>query len=380
MKKILILIVVIFLNYSGFAQRSFTKNPIPVTNINPYHTHINSSARTTAIGDTDVLSNIPDTVGLVLYPLGIKDSGYVIGTNFWGDKAFAEQYTFNGADSSMSIIGVFAQFGGTVSTASAQTVNFTLWSQGPRQMIGANLYYNGFPDLVADSVIVPVTSLGIGAAADTMKMHLFAAPSHVFSGPFFVGYSMNYNFMALTGDTIGLASSKNGVREGAASSLDAVFYYNDTFIYNNEIVVSDTEINTILNVQNATMEADSMWHDNYTDNDSLYNNLAIYPIVMIQAPTAVKGINRNNFTFYGNYPNPATDNTNIRFSLATNTNVTIQIMDMSGRVVNTIHEPNLYAGENIIPVNTSGMPAGDYIYLIRTTDGSGIASKMTVNH
>ncbi len=368
MKKIFILSIAIVMNFSSFAQRSFTKNAQPLNSIDPNNylsLHADNFEKTTATGDTIRLSNIADTAKLVIYPLGTIDSGYVTGTNFWGDQAFAEQYSFNGADSSMSIIGVFAQFGGNVNPSSAKTINFNLWGQGGRQMIGANLYYNGFPDNVIDSVTVPVTKLGIGTTVDTLKKFLFPTPSKRLSGPFFVGYNINYNFFSLNGDTIGLASSGNNVRKGLAYSVEVVFPFGDTVV------------NVINNVQNATLESDGKWHDNYTDNDSLFNNLAIYPIVVIGTPTNVKGVTRNNFTFFGNYPNPAVNNTNIKFSLSNNASVTIQIMDMSDRIIKTMQETNLSAGEHIIPVNTSDMPAGDYLYLIRTSCGDGIASKMT---
>jgi hypothetical protein len=53
-------------------------------------------------------------------------------------------------------------------------------------------------------------------------------------------------------------------------------------------------------------------------------------------------------------------------------------MDMTGHSINTISESGLSAGEHIVPVNTSALPAGNYLYIIHTSGGDGIASKMTV--
>ena len=133
----------------------------------------------------------------------------------------------------------------------------------------------------------------------------------------------------------------------------------------------------MINVQNATMESDNTWYDNYTQNDSLYNDLAIFPIVKIGGPTSV-GITKKNLTFFGNYPNPATDQTNIRFSLAAGTDVTIQVMDMTGKTLKIITQNKLAAGEHIIPVDISGFAAGNYLYLVHTADGAGVASELTV--
>ena len=88
---------------------------------------------------------------------------------------------------------------------------------------------------------------------------------------------------------------------------------------------------------------------------------------------------KNGITFYGNFPNPAVNNTNIQFSIATATHVTITITDMAGRTINTIQQNNLTAGQHIVPVNTRDLSAGDYLYIIRTANGSGMASKMTIS-
>ena len=104
----------------------------------------------------------------------------------------------------------------------------------------------------------------------------------------------------------------------------------------------------------------------------------MFPIVKVGTPVSVKGITRNNLTFFGNYPNPATDMTNIKFSLVNSTSVTVTIMDMAGHTVNIINKANLAAGENTITVNTSSLPSGDYLYIVHTASGDGIASKMTI--
>ncbi len=139
---------------------------------------------------------------------------------------------------------------------------------------------------------------------------------------------------------------------------------------------TDTLVDTVVNVQNATLTSDGNWHDNYTDNDSIYNDLAIFPIVVISAPDGVKGITKKNLTFYGCYPNPASNNTNIKLSLTKSADITIQIMDMNGRILSTITQSNLATGEHIIPVSTSALPAGDYLYFIHTSGGDGVASKL----
>lgn len=339
---------------SALAQRGHT-TATPLATSTPV-------SRITAIGDTAVMANVAAGSALTLFSVG-RDSGYVTGTNYWNDKAFAERYSFSGRDSSVRVIGVIARFGGTVSPASTKAVTFTIWDQSDRVLISEDAAYNGFPRTVKATHTVPVTALGVGT--DTLKMHLFTTPSPILTAPFFAGYSINYDFNSLNGDTIGLATTADSVRIGVKYTIDVTFPYGDTLA------------TFVRNVQNATMYADGKWHDNYTDNYRLFSNLAIYPIVTIGAPSGTAGIIRSNFTLYGNYPNPAINATDIRLSLPMRADVTVQIMDMAGRTVSTISQPQLAPGLHNIAVNTATLAAGDYIYLIRSGN-DGIAGKMTV--
>jgi len=354
MKKIYVLLLATFMGFAGFAQKSSQRHIAAGEG-----TAMPSYARTTATGDTVTMSNT-GTSGLVLYSAG-ADSGYLRGTNYWGDKAFAERYDFSGADSTLKLIGAVARFGGRVNTASTKSLTFNLWGVGGRQYITAGTFYSGFPSGFVLGHTVPLTDITPGFT----QQFMFNAQAYL-TGSFFFGYDINYAFSALNGDTIGAYTSPDGSRTSAATYLNVT------------VSGSDTTVDTIINVQNATQWTDGNWHDNYTDNDSLFNNLAIYPIVTVWHPTGVKGITRKELTFYGSYPNPANDQTNIRLSLSTQADLTIQLTDMAGRIVNTITQRHLTAGEHTIPVNTSSLPAGEYIYLVTTSKGDGVASKITV--
>jgi Secretion system C-terminal sorting domain len=366
MKKLYILTIALGMSMSVIAQkRSAVAETVTVVNKGVPSFNGGANLRTTAVGDTVTLYNIPDTATITLYKLGTIDSGYVTGTNYWGDKAFAERYV-NDSGNIMQVIGVVALFGGHVNPASTTSIMFKIWDQGANEPITATRFYNGFPNNVLTSLSVPFTHLGIGTTADTIKSYFFANGTTGITGSFFAGYSMNYSFSALSGDLIGLTSSANGERL-PVTDFSLAYHVSD---------FGDTVLDTVINVQNATMWADNTWHDNYTDNDSIKNNLAIYPIVVLGFPTSVKGITKNNFTFYGNYPNPVESSTNFKLSLAAGADVNIQIMDMSGRVISTTNATNLSAGEHVIALNTVGLAAGEYLYLIRTSQGDGIAGKM----
>ncbi|MCF8451442.1 MAG: T9SS type A sorting domain-containing protein [Taibaiella sp.] len=363
MKKISIVAVALLLTCSASAQKTMHGHePQPVRSTR-------YAAKTTAIGDTLTLTNIgaTDTTRL-LYMHTASGSGPTTGTNSFNDKGFAERYYFNAEDSSVKIIGVVTQFGGAVNPASAKTVTLKAWSQGSPQMITARTYYEGFPATLMDSIVVPVSQLGIGTTADTMKTFMFAAPTGFLSDAFFVGYTINYNFLTLDGDTVGLKTSTDGNRTAAYSRIK----------YNKNSAGDTLSVDTLINVQNATLWTDNQWHDNYTQNDSLYNNLAIFPIVVTGAPTGITSVFGKGLTLFGASPNPATNNTSISFSVAERSSVSVCIADINGRIVIADNAGELEAGKHTISVSTDALPAGDYIYLVRTTGGQGIAGKLVI--
>lgn len=357
MEQTLVLFFTAALNIFGFGSRHATQSQHI---INP------NAAKTTAAGDTLALTNINASDTLTIYSYGI-DSGYVTGPNVYGDRGFAERYEINGSDSSVKIIGVMSQFGGHVNAASTQTINFKIWGLSSQIAVTSSLAYNSFPLGGLDTLTVPVTQLGIGTTVDTVKSFLFPRPTDTIQGAFFVGYDMTYNFSTLI-DTFGLYSTQDGARTAP--------WYN--IITNIDDFTNDTTYDTVIIVQNATLWSDNVWHENYTQNDSIKNNLAIYPIVIIGQPTGINGVTRNNLTFFGNYPNPATSQTNIKFSLSKNADVTLKLTDMQGHIINTIQLNAQGIGEHVINLSTSELATGNYFYSIITSGGDAIASQLSV--
>ena len=364
MRNIYLLFVTLFLVSSANAQRIAKVSSCSVKAV-AAASGDRSAARTTAAGDTLTLKHIAPADSLTIYKL--DSGGYVTGTNYWGDKAFAERYDFNDdTGRSMKVIGLVALFSGNITPASAKNITFTVWSEGAKQMISASRYFRGFPGAVLDTLTVPVTRLGIGATVDTPKQFFFATPTTDYLTSFFIGYSINYSYTSLGGDTLGLASTLNGDRSPA---VDYSLSYN--------VSAFDTTLDTFFNVQNAVMQADGKWYDNYAQNDSIRNNLAIYPIVISGSTASVKGITHNALTLFGAYPNPVTEGANIRFALTRGADVVVRLMDMAGRTVGVVSEGKMSAGAHETYLDMSSMPAGDYIYIVNTSAGDGMGGKIT---
>lgn len=78
------------------------------------------------------------------------------------------------------------------------------------------------------------------------------------------------------------------------------------------------------------------------------------------------------------WPNPATNEVNIGFSLMKGANVTIELYDVTGRILKSIDKYNLTPGSHAYPLELSGINAGNYIYLIRSNEGVLYQGKISI--
>ncbi len=364
MKKSILIALACCLGLGSFAHKATNKHAVQqLRSTKTYGYSNHSDLRTTGLGDTLVLSNVVTGDTPTLYLAGGLDSGYVSGTDVYEDMGFAERYDFNSADSSLKVLGVVALFGGKYKPTSTKTVTFYTWSVGPRDSTNMPYILSGLPNYALDSVNVSITHLGIGASdtvSDTFKSFMFTTPTNFLFGSFFVGYTINYSYGSLAGDTIGVYTTRDGHRASA-----------------DYIPLGGGD--TLVNDQNATLYGDGTgWHDNVWDNFFMDIDYYMFPIVKVGAPNSVKGITKNNFTFFGNYPNPSVNNTNIKFSLSMPADVIVTVTDQSGKVVKTIKENGLTTGMHLLNVVTSDLAAGNYVYIVRTSSGDGIASQLSV--
>jgi hypothetical protein len=368
MKKLFLLTITAGLALSSFAQvakRPFSGAYTTKTFTAPAIE--NALYKTTTVGAVDTLSHITAADTIAVYDAGNagSDSGYVSGMDEYEDRGYAERYDFNGTDSTLQVIGLIYEFTGTINPSSTKNVNFKVWSVGAQALIDGtvspNVFYSGLPNTVLTSDNVSYLHIGVGTPAgnpDTAKIHIFTTPTAYLSTSFFVGFELTYTWAGAAGDTIGLLTTLDGERTSA--------------IYN----VSGTD--TVVNDVNVSEYSDNTWHDNAVENFGIQNNFVLFPLVKVGHGLSVAGVTNKNLTFYGNYPNPAITSTNVKFSLLNSSDVTIEVMDMNGRTINTINQKGLSAGEHIINLSTTNMPSGDYVYVIHASKGGGIASKFTV--
>ncbi len=61
------------------------------------------------------------------------------------------------------------------------------------------------------------------------------------------------------------------------------------------------------------------------------------------------------------YPNPTTENTTLSFNLKENSNVSVYVYSITGRLVKTITEKNVSAGSQLLTIDSNDLPNGTYI-------------------
>lgn len=85
-------------------------------------------------------------------------------------------------------------------------------------------------------------------------------------------------------------------------------------------------------------------------------------------PTGFADLNDSNLNKVSVYPNPVADNANICVNTTPNTNVTINIYDMKGSLVNSMTR-NSGNGELSCSLNAANLPMGTYIVKVNTVTG-----------
>lgn len=78
------------------------------------------------------------------------------------------------------------------------------------------------------------------------------------------------------------------------------------------------------------------------------------------------------------YPNPAQDNTMVEFSLEQQDNITVDVMDLTGKVVQQVYTGDLGMGTHRFPVNTAELSSGIYLVRLMTDEGKYLTRKLVV--
>jgi hypothetical protein len=112
--------------------------------------------------------------------------------------------------------------------------------------------------------------------------------------------------------------------------------------------------------------------------DTAYDVPAIMPVVDYISGISDKAfVTQGNTKLYGSYPNPALDQTTIKFELIKPATTIIRISNLGGKIIHQEIIPYMQAGLHEYTYNTRNLPCGAYFYSIQS-GASGIAGKFMV--
>lgn len=89
--------------------------------------------------------------------------------------------------------------------------------------------------------------------------------------------------------------------------------------------------------------------------------------------TSVNDLNANAASFGRPYPNPTTGNANIRMDLKQEENVSIEVIDITGKLVLSISALNYEAGSHTLQLPVNSMPSG--LYMIKIRSGNSVVHR-----
>lgn len=259
--------------------------------------------------------------------------GYTFGVNTLGDKAFAQRYNVS---TSYIIEGIGLWIGAKKIVSTPDTLNVVFYYlTGPGTT--STGIVNDAPDSAKLVIKVPVEDI------DTTGLTFVALPDSFIA---YVDYAIGLDFSGIVDDTLGLITTEDGDALGTELSWNQW---------------SDHTWHTILEPLNYHMDLD----------------LGIFPITDMSSA----GISRNYYIedikLSQNQPNPAISSTLIQYELNNRGRVSIEIYDLSGRILKTFDEGIQDAGQHNVIIDTDGFLKGTYYYSLKV-ENHRLTKKMTI--
>jgi hypothetical protein len=228
------------------------------------------------------------------------------------------------------------------------------------------------------------TYLFLGAWTQANQYHDLYLPGTCFSGTITpsVKFDLSYAQLSATGnDTLKLQVSTNcGATWSTAwqnygtSMMTAPPYPSNLFIPSASQWTSVTvPLAAYSNSPQVLLRFRAIGGSTYAGGNAIYlDNINVYD----QTPTGIaeNTVNENSFSVY---PNPASNEINVRMESLSQTNTTIKIINTLGQVV-VCKRVSLNKGVNIIPVDTKQL-ANDIYYISFDSENGTVTKKITVN-
>lgn len=211
---------------------------------------------------------------------------------------------------------------------------------------------------------------GIWVIVDSRRDTLTAYTLHLYCGD----YPFDVELMSFTA---GRTAEGVELNWSTASETD-----NDRFEVSRRELGSDDWTTVGVVAGNGTSSSQHDYHvtDNSVTNAGYYYQLAGFDIngnsqilgtVLVEAVTETTPI-AESFALLSNYPNPFNPTTNIRFSLAATSDITLTVYDVQGRVVAELIDGSVEAGIHEVPFDASALTSGVYFAHMSGSFGSDV--------
>jgi len=142
-----------------------------------------------------------------------------------------------------------------------------------------------------------------------------------------------------------------------------------------------------------TQAVDTVWTKLEVNIPSSYNGGPVYiafqhnandmdvifldEMMLIEAQVLGMEEVNNDVTVSQNFPNPVQNTTMFSYQLTKSANVTVDVLDITGRIVMSIEEGQKSAGAHRVTLDTEKLPNGTYFYTV-TVDAAKTTRKMVV--
>ncbi len=264
----------------------------------------------------DTLSNF-ETSGFVVSRS--SNGGYISGHNGYLDEAKAEFYTYpSGNPSGITVTGMIIIPNVAKGTGST---NFRMWNKStttiyPNTVLATKAQINNTLTANAPNAIVFTTPVNLTVGSD-----------------FFVGASLTY----ASGDTIAFLLNDSATFNTAFEDWSGVGAGNGWYAFDDA----------------------NAWGDPY--------HMAIFPTYCPINITGTKAIETGLYNNVVVYPNPSNGIINTVLAFDKNTDATINVTDIAGRLIFTITEKSVLAKD--VKIDLTNEALGTYFVTVKTVDG-----------
>ena len=132
----------------------------------------------------------------------------------------------------------------------------------------------------------------------------------------------------------------------------------------------DTDTDNSTGDYNLTGAGDFVWFTSQTSTPAIR-------LILSDRVGVDEIANRNGIDLHQNIPNPSNGTTLIRFELTQPRQVTMELRDLQGRLIESIQQGQLPAGNHQVEFNVSDLQGGIYTYTL-VADGMRLTKKMMV--